>query len=66
MIIEGDSVSEDAFFGNKIQVIEFTTGNFTFVESEKDEFDETKFIAPAGSSVEQYAKDNGISFETLD
>ena len=66
LIIEGDSVSEDAFFGNKIQVIEFTTGNFTFVESEKDEFDETKFIAPAGSSVEQYAKDNGISFETLD
>ena len=66
LIIEGDCVTEGSFLGNHIQIIEFTTGNVTFKERDNDEFDETKFIAPSGSSVEQYAKDNGISFETLD
>lgn len=66
LIIEGDCVSEGAFLGNKIQIIEFTSGNFTFDESDKTKFEETKFIAPAGSNVEQFAKDNGINFEALD
>lgn len=66
LIIESECVSEGAFLGNKIKVIEFLDGKFTFDDSDNGKFEETLFIAPSGSEVEQYAKDNGLNFEALD
>ena len=45
-------------------------GNITFDDKEfitiSNEPKDITFVAPAGSNVEQYAKDNGFKFETLD